>query len=172
MLALEGVLRAGEVGVTSVMDNNGDLVDVGPEEALFACLSTLPMGWSWALFFCHSILTKAMVVAAQRTFNLMAEEASAQAVVDRRPSPVLGVGRPLLAPYVDNANPITWDYGDAEMYTNTLSQVFAGLGLAFGVEARGTPTWDTIGLHLDALRILLLNKPSRIWRLQGALLEL
>ena len=37
-------VRAGDVGVSSVDDGNGNWTDIDEEQPVFACLSTLPMG--------------------------------------------------------------------------------------------------------------------------------
>jgi len=84
------------------------------------------MGWSWALFFCHSALTDVMVSAALR-FNpaLDREAACRQLVRDKSPAPSLGVRLPLLCPYVDNGNAICWDEEESAEYHSVLLAVLA-----------------------------------------------
>ena len=95
---------------------HGDEVRVGPDEPVFGALCTLPMGWSWALYFCHAVTARAMVLALVSGFGMDAYDAERQLIVDGRPAPRLGPGRPVLAPYVDNANALCWDDADAELF--------------------------------------------------------
>jgi len=105
-------------GASEVYDAALDqYVAVSGDTVVVPCFRGLPMGWSWALFFCHSALTSAMVAATLR-FNtsLTREAATAQLVRDRCPPPRLGVRLPLLAPYVDNGNAISGGASEAEEY--------------------------------------------------------
>eukprot|EP00959_Pyramimonas_sp_CCMP1952_P448216 9385520-Pyramimonas_sp.AAC.1 len=56
------------------------------------------MGWSWALYFCHSAVSLACR-RAQEALGL-----PPVLVGDRQPPPPLGPGVAVCAPYVDNAN--------------------------------------------------------------------
>ena len=49
----EWPMRAWEVDITEIYDEVvGGMVDVGPDEWVYFVFTGLPMGWSWALFFC------------------------------------------------------------------------------------------------------------------------
>ena len=84
LFALPGTVLARDVGVTHALDDNEELVEVTPDTPLFAALSTLPMGWCRALYFCHSVLARAMVVACHRAFGISMEDSQRQLVVDGR----------------------------------------------------------------------------------------
>ena len=66
MFSWPGSFAAMELGVVSWTDADGRKHDAEPNEFLFQCLSTLPMGFSWALHSCHRVCARAMVVAAMR----------------------------------------------------------------------------------------------------------
>ena len=55
-------VEAHEVGITSVWNHGTSEYDgLFPDDYVFPALATLPMGWSWSLFACHSALCEAMV---------------------------------------------------------------------------------------------------------------
>eukprot|EP00974_Lingulodinium_polyedra_P011615 1121641-Lingulodinium_polyedra.AAC.1 len=63
------------------------------------------MGWSWALYFCHSFLAEAMVQSEARRLSWGLTDAREQCLLrDRRAAPRLMGAAALLAPYLDNAN--------------------------------------------------------------------
>ena len=112
-----------------------------------------------------------MVEAATR-LGLTTAAASKQLLLEGRPVPRVGPGKPILAPYVDNCNAIVWDSADATNYTKHLVDVLNEMRLAHRIETNGSRRWDTLGVVLDMERRLLLNKPNRLWRLRAALLAL
>ena len=65
---------------------------------IYACFAGLPMGWSWALFFCQ----QAVVECTRNAFASLGWMPAFAA--DRSPPPPLTVGRAAAAIYVDNAN--------------------------------------------------------------------
>ena len=65
-LSWPGSFSAMELGVVSRTDAVGRKHDAEPNEFLFHCLSTLPMGLSRAPHSCHCVCARAMVVAAVR----------------------------------------------------------------------------------------------------------
>ena len=92
--ALPGTFLASDVGATHALDDSENLVAISPGSRVFAALATLPMGWSWALYFCHSVVARAMVIACQRAFGLSPAATQRQLVVDGRPPPAVGPRRP------------------------------------------------------------------------------
>ena len=91
-------------------------------------------------------------------------DAERQMVVDGRPPPVLGVGKPLLAPYVDNCNCICWDEQDCVQYLGLLESILQRYGLAYRVECSGASRFDTLGLTIDLQQQCIVNKASRLWK--------
>ena len=62
-------------------------------EVVSPCMSTLPMGWSWALFFCQAAVSAGMQAAGA---------APDEALLDRGPAHVMREGSVRHAVYVDN----------------------------------------------------------------------
>lgn len=70
----------------------GEFDFVSPETPVFPVFEGMAMGWSWALYFCHS------------TVSLAAMISSPLAAADRRPGPTPTASSAVRCPYVDNAN--------------------------------------------------------------------
>eukprot|EP00959_Pyramimonas_sp_CCMP1952_P094654 1979996-Pyramimonas_sp.AAC.1 len=92
-------VSASEVGVTEELDEQtGELVPVAATAQVEACFRGMPMGWSWALYFCHDALSECGR-RAQLSLGLPAD-----VVGDRQEAPVLHPHTARVAPYVDNGN--------------------------------------------------------------------
>lgn len=63
--ALNYAERAAVYGCSSVF-NEATMVDdpIARDSYVYPVMQVLNMGWSWALFFCHSMLTQAMIGAS------------------------------------------------------------------------------------------------------------
>ena len=146
------------------MDDWNRDVDVSADQPVFAVLSTLPMRWSWTLYFCRAVTARLMDVAAQ-CFGLSASDAEWQLVVDGRGPPRVGLRRPVFAPYFDNACVLCWYQSDRDIYSAELSRPLVLHQLAFRVECSGSKSWTTVGIVFDASRKLFYDKPSRAWLL-------
>ena len=171
LFGLLHAVLAGNVGCRTASDDWNGAVDVLADQPVLAALSTLPMWWSWSLCVCHAFTASLMVVAAQ-CFGLSGSDADRELVVDGRGAPRFGPGRPVLAPYVDNANALCWDQSDFDIYLAVLSRLVVLHQLAFRVDRSGSKSWTTDSIVLDASRKLVYNKPSRAWRLYGAVASL
>lgn len=65
--SLDAEFLAGECHVSMVRDGDtGDLVPVGPDDIVYACLMVLPMGWAWSLWCCQELLCSIMTAAGRR----------------------------------------------------------------------------------------------------------
>ena len=111
LFAFDTPFYADEVGATTALDDDGAEVDVGSDTLFFPCPGTLPMGWSWSLWFCHGVLCNVML-RAPILFGLPEDVALGQFLLDGKPAPLLGPGLPVFAPYVDNGNVIGFDVED------------------------------------------------------------
>jgi len=78
----------------------------------------------------------------------------------------------VFCPYVDNANVWAWDSQDTKRFALALAFVFDLVGLADRLEALDEDFSDIIGIRLHAGARIILNRPWRMWRLHGAILEL
>ena len=90
--------RADTWEVNEVYDEDTNtMVPVDPGEPLYFVFEGLPMGWSWALYFCEH----AMELAISRAVP-MDSRCLGGLSVDRTPAPGLGPGSPIASVYVDN----------------------------------------------------------------------
>lgn len=156
--AIDHRVRAGDFNLKTVYDPGLRAeVSVSPLDVLFPCFQGLAMGWSWALYFCHSLLTSAMLDAAVRFGGLAdREEASRQLVRDRAVPPVFGPRRPLLAPYVDNGNAIAWNAQESVEFHGILVGILEDLGFELKDLISGDAVFDMVGVVWDG--------HSRRWR--------
>ena len=104
---LDIAVRAGDFDFTSVYDEvTGKTTQLHEDDKVFPALAVLPMGLSWSLLFCHSLLTEAMLESSARVGGGSRDDYRGRLLRDRRQAPRLSRTAPILAPYVDNGNPI------------------------------------------------------------------
>ena len=143
-------------------DAEGVPVRVAPDTDVFACAGTLCMGFSWSHYFCHAVLVRAMLLAAQTAFGTAPSVAALQLVVDRRLASSLGPGRPSVFPYVDNGNALCWCQSDRERLGGGFPVYIAVLGLlGFSCGTDGGYAWAIVGFVFDAGRRWLGPRPER-----------
>ena len=134
-------------------------------------LQTLPIGWTWSLFFCHRVLTERMVCALQRSVPSQAA-VEGQVLVDRRHAPRIRPGLPVLAGYAKNGNFICWNSTDGVSAIHHISIELESCGLAFRFEECSSSSGVSIGLVLRLGKRLIHAKPSRMLELRRSLHEL
>ena len=164
---------AGSFGTKRVLrrDRRG-YEEVAEDTVVFPCFRGLPMGWSWALFFCHSALTDLMLEASTRAgFATCRVDAALQLVRDKMPAPKLLPGRPLLLPYVDNANVLTWDAAESRRYHRCLLEVLAERKFVVKDLVVAERSFELVGVIFDAATLCFRAKPARVWRMRAALRE-
>jgi hypothetical protein len=154
---------ASEAGVSQVFDDElGHEVAVRGDEVLYACFAGLPMGWSWALFFCQEAVANCGIRAQARLGH------GDLPLLDGYPSPQLSARGAVTAPYVDNGNVI----GGSRESTQELLDAFKELGsVGFQLHEEVEPCceFEVLGRVLDFQRGQLRPKPQRVWRLRKAL---
>jgi len=84
-------VRAGDVGVSSIFED-GHYVSIDPDELIYNCFCGIPMGWSWALWAIHRLVSDVLRTASDRF--------SASLVEDRRSASFLQPGRPLAPTWI------------------------------------------------------------------------
>ena len=89
------------------------------------------------------------------------QEALDQLLTDGRLAPRPRPRRPVLAPYVDNANALCWSLEDANTFTRAMVYVFESFGFLFTMETTGAPVWDTVGITIDMLGRTMYSKAER-----------
>ena len=85
-------VSAEEFNISEILDEaSGQYVPVdSPAERLWPAFEGLVMGWSWALYLCHSSFTAAMIEAAMAFMGTAdRDEVVTHLVRDRCPGPVL-----------------------------------------------------------------------------------
>ena len=170
-LAFEHPFTIEELGVEgpTIGDDAGTKLPFG--SFLWACLASLPMGFAWALHYCHLVLMRCCSLALS-IVGVPDDELESCFAVDGRPAPRLSARRPIALPYVDNGNSLCWDKQAADELLLAISSVFKRLGLQFRVECDGASCCDLLGIRLIASSRRLLGKPDRIWKLRTAVIEL
>ena len=58
---------ARELGVEFALDEDDQWVRVDPSDLIFVCVCTPVMGYSWSLYFCHSMCADVSVTALERS---------------------------------------------------------------------------------------------------------
>ena len=124
------------------------------------------MGWSWALFFCHSALQE----AGKRA--LVSCGLPPVTLADWEPSPKFTRSSAVVAPYVDNGNVIAGSPEVAEKVLGALVRELEDLGFKCHERVDPTPHFEMVGRVLDGERRCLRPKATRMWRLWHALEEL
>ena len=113
---------AGEFGIDSAWDDDIiAYVPVDPHQRLAACICTLPMGWSWGLYYCQSVLAARMRRASQ-LFTGMLPSLCTSLVIDGALVCPLSHGQPLCLAYVDSANVWAWCQIDLHKAMHCLEQ--------------------------------------------------
>ena len=117
------------------------------------------MGWSWALFFCHSALQE----AGKRALRACGMPPTTLA--DWEPSPPFSRSSAVVAPYVDNGNVIAVSPEVAQTVLEALIKELEDLGFVCHERTDPTPEFEMVGRCLDGARRCLRPKASRMWRL-------
>ena len=155
-----------EAGVQEVWsDENRTMEPVDGSEHLWACFAGLPMGWSWALYFCHSACQSACERALARC------GLPAVSLGDWTPAPFLATHSAVVAPYVDNANVVAGSKSVATKVLDAVKLELELLGLAVHDEMVPTQDMEMVGRRFDGKRRMLLPRWRRMWRLWFALSE-
>ncbi len=149
-----------------------EVVAVAPDEMLCACLKTLPMGWTHALFYCQAALVRLLERADRRIRGRRSSEAAGNFVLDGRKVGAFVEGRPLYFPYVDNANVWCASYACAKRSCDIICKVFDEEGFQYRVEREPADVMDAIGFRFDTVSGRISKKPERAWRIHFGLLAL
>ena len=168
--SLDTELDAWENGIYSFYDDaTGETSPTEEGDLVVPCLSTLPMGWSWAVFFCQDVLLQRCRRADALFLGLSGIPSCPRIVVDRSRVSPLAKGKVWWLPYVDNGNVWAWDQEDAKEALRCLALAFDEVGLRYKVECAACSRGECIGYDFDTAGRAVRNKASRIWRLhQGA----
>ena len=146
-------------------DESRTMEPVDGSEHLWACFAGLPMGWSWALYFCHAACQSACERGLARC------GLPAVSLADWTPAPFLSAHSAVVAPYVDNANVVAGSKAVASKVLEAVKLELEMLGLAMHDEMEPTQDMEMVGRHFDGKRRMLLPRWRRMWRLRFAVTE-
>ena len=161
-------VSAEEFNISEIFDEaSGQYVPVdSPAERLWPAFEGLVMGWSWALYLCHSSLTAAMIEATTAFMGTAdRDEVVTHLMRDRCPGPVLRKGVVLLAPYVDNANAILFDFEDGQRFYDLMLNSLRRRGFILKELVPPTDTLDMVGVIFHGKSRQFRHRPVRFWKL-------
>lgn len=149
-------IRASFAGISQL---HGKRVD--PDTVVLPTLRVLPMGWSWALHICQSVIQHQATLAVPEA-PLILDREKAIALSEEHPSAI--------AVYVDNFAVFSIDKADGDSKLLRLRDHFNRVGLPVHEFQEVQPKGQFVGLDFDngSLRV----KASKIWRLRKAIREL
>jgi len=160
--------KASTWGVDTVFDEDaGAEVPADPGEELFFCFRGMPMGWSWALYYCQEAMAAAVRRAVPET-----SPGVGGLLVDGRPAPLLRRGSPVAAVYVDNSLVVATSREECDAAMGRVLQELRRVGLAFHALESSARVLEFVGLEIDLERRVLRNTRKRAWRLYLALEQL
>lgn len=147
-------------GVDRVLNElTGEFDSVSPSTLVYPVFEGMAMGWSWALYFCHSTVSKA------------AAGGCPQLAADRRPGSTPTLTSAIRCPCVDNANFIRLNEVSAQKAVDEAERDLKALGLI--VHEKGDAKSDLTLIGIDfcgsTRRLRLTHK--RAWRLHFGLLD-
>ena len=172
-MCLDHTVMASEYHVSEVYDEVlGTWEAVSGSDLLYPALTVLPMGISWSLFFCHDLLSEAMLEGEARRLSTSRDALRSRLLQDCRKAPRRSRHAAVLAPYVDNANLLCFGRRQGKEALFFLKQVLDENGLKYREEYESVETLESVGLVLDGKTREIRNKPKRVWRLYHAVKSL
>ena len=156
--AIRQLVDPAEYGVTKTWDSTaGRLRDVRDGERVYLGFSCLPMGWSWALHFCHSAVSH----LARLRQNIPVEAT----VRERSPGVQISPGQPALGIYVDNVYSIGCAVGDSLRMVTDFVDVGNERQLRTHWECKDATEATVLGVEVWGRQRLLRPGRRRVWRL-------
>ena len=138
----------------------GKVRAVAPGEKCYLGFSCLPMGWSWALHFCHTAVSH-----LARFPSGIATEATIQ---ERAPAPSVAAGRPALGIYVDNVYSIGCRVGDSLTMVSKFVEEADRRSLRIHWECKDAEESTSRGVEVWGRQRPLRPSNRRLWRLHLA----
>eukprot|EP00971_Amphidinium_carterae_P110611 2191010-Amphidinium_carterae.1 len=132
----EEITRYFGMDVSTVYDDDLEQETKTEEgEELVACFLGLPMGFSWALYYCHESISHSMRSVLQ------AHQIPANLVGNMSQPPLFTVGAPAMAPYVDNANVLSIDATEERLFDELIGDR-ESKGFVLREEARNDASFE------------------------------
>ena len=156
-------LRAGDFEVSQAWDDELQAyVPLGEDDLFYIGVDAMPMGWTWALFFCNEAVTEC---AAE---SLPTGDGWKQILRDRQPAPRVQKGKPVQSVYVDNFNSYAGSKTDAVASLAGFDRACRSRDLATHEAAEAVRDHVSLGLQLFGVSRHLRHKSRRVWRFRLA----
>ena len=159
--AVPEVVDYADLGITEIWSESlGRLRPVQPGERGHVGFSRLPMGWSWALHFCHTAVSH---------IARCPEDIAADAVIqEKRPAPPVRPGQPALGVYVDNVYSIGCRVGDSLRLVAGFVEESGRRSLRVHWECEDAEEAPILGVQVLGRERLLRPSHRRLWRVHRA----
>ena len=132
-------------GVDGLWSEDVDgMVAVQPDTLVYFVFEGMPMGWSWALYFCQSSLSAAAEVACPQSGT-----GAGGLLEDATVAPIVEKGWPVAAVYVDNALVVGHDYDDTARALSALRKVLDIMQLVYHEIVEPCKGLVFVGMWLD-----------------------
>ena len=141
-----------------------DGIAVRPGQRCTPYLTVLPMGWSWALHLCQSVMNHAIVESGVPPHRIISDKG--QPVKLSNPGDIACGG------YVDNFLVVGCDQSAVDAGLAAIAGRLRGLRLTVHEEVGATHNTSFVGLNFDGIKGTVSLKPGRIIKLQKAIREL
>ncbi|CAK0870936.1 unnamed protein product [Prorocentrum cordatum] len=155
--------EAGVYGVTEVWDDDlEEMVPLQPTDIVYPCFRALSMGFTWALYFCHSAVEH--IVAAG------VPGGASRAAREKHRAPQASFASPITSTYVDNAALLSANTSTSDL--QTVLHQFSARDMRTHDIVEHTFALEHLGAVFDGHRRLLHHQPRRVWRVYLAGKEL
>ena len=135
-----------------------------PDTQLLPYLTILPMGWSWALHFCQSVLMHAIRSSGIEERQIIGDKRGNVCLVDDNDIAVAG--------YVDNFGIIGTNAAIINQGLGRISERLRALGLTVHEEEEAQHTGQFVGLHFNGHTGFVSISPKRLRNIKVAIDEL
>lgn len=141
-----------------------DGIAVRPGQRFTPYLTVLPMGWSWALHLCQSVMNHAIEESGVPSHRIISDKG--------QPVKLSNISDIACGGYVDNFLVVGCDQSAVDAGLAAIAGRLRGLGLTVHEEVGATHETSFVGLSFNGIKGTVGLKPGRILKLQKAIREL
>ena len=139
-------------------------VPVNRDEIIIPVFEALPMGWSWSLYYCHSLTSHVLA----RALESIPYAPPARLLLDGHRSPAPDLDAPLGSPYVDNANVVGLNRDSTQLGLDATLATFAPMGILTHETVQPCRDHQQVGTIMHGRDLRVRHPPRRTWRLWSA----
>ena len=139
-------------------------VPVNRDEIIFPVFEALPMGWSWSLYYCHSLTSHVLA----RALESIPYAPPARLLLDGHRSPAPDLDAPLGSAYVDNANVVGLNRDSTQRGLDATLATFASMGILVHETVQPCRDHQQVGIVLHGRDLRVRHPARRTWRLWSA----